>query len=125
MGGGIVYETSGSERLIMEFLWEAGTEKSFVEIMEFLNNEAGKAWKKQTVNTFLKRLIDKGLIAVRQKGRNRAYCAAMTADEYEQGCAKKLLNDYYNGSIGAFLSALSGGEKIDKQFADELRRLVD
>lgn len=125
MGGRIIYETSGSERLIMEFLWKEGTEKSFVEIMEFLNNEAGKDWKKQTINTFLKRLIDKGLIAIRQKERNRVYCAALTVDEYEQGCAKKLLDDHYNGSINAFLSALTGGGKIDKQFADELRKLVD
>lgn len=121
----IIYETSGSERLIMEYLWKEKTEKSFVEIMGFLNNEAGKDWKKQTVNTFLKRLTDKGLIAIQQRGRGRVYSAALTADAYEQGCAKKILDDYYNGSINAFLSALTGGGKIDRQFADELRKLVD
>lgn len=109
----------------MEYLWKEGTEKGFVEIMGFLNDEAGKDWKKQTVNTFLKRLIDKGLIAVQQRGHSRVYRAALTADAYEQGCAKKILDDYYDGSINAFLSALTGGGKIDKQFADELRRLVD
>lgn len=125
MGGKITYETSCSERLIMEFLWKEGAEKSFVEIMDFLNSEMEKGWKKQTINTFLKRLSDKGLIAPRQKGRNRVYCAALTRDEYEQGCAKKLLDDHYNGSISAFLSALTGGGKIDKQFADALRKMVE
>lgn len=119
----IIYEMSQSESLIMNFLWKEGA-KSFMEIMTFLNEEERKAWKKQTVNTFIKRLSDKGLITADETGKNRVYHAAMTNTEYEQGRAVKLLDDYYGGSIGSFLSALTGGRGVDKRFADELRSVV-
>lgn len=120
----IIYEMSQSESLIMHYLWREGA-KSFVEIMTYLNKEEGRDWKKQTVNTFIKRLTDKGLVTADETGKNRVYYAAVTNTEYEQGKAMKLLNDYYGGSIGSFLSALTGGKGVDKRFADELRSMVE
>ncbi len=124
MGKNIIYEMTQSESLVMNYLWREGT-KSFVEIMTYLNEEEGRDWKKQTVNTFIKRLTDKGLVTADETGKNRVYHAAVTKTEYEQGKAVKLLNDYYGGSIGSFLSALTGGRKADKKFADALRSVVE
>ncbi len=120
----IIYEMTQSESLVMHYLWREGA-KSFVEIMTYLNEEQGRDWKKQTVNTFIKRLTDKGLIVADETGKNRVYQAAVTNTEYEQGKAMKLLQDYYGGSIGSFLSALTGGKGIDKNFADALRSAVE
>lgn len=120
----IVYEMSQSERLIMNFLWREGA-KSFIEIMTFLREEEMKEWKKQTVNTFIKRLTDKGLITTDETGKNRVYHAAMTTAEYEQGKAEKLLDDFYGGSVYTFLSALTGNKGIDKKTADDLRAIVE
>ena len=75
MSQNIIYEMSQSESLIMKFLWKEGA-KSFLEIMTFLNEEKGKEWKKQTVNTFIKRLSDKGLITADETEKNRIYHAA-------------------------------------------------
>ena len=121
----IIYEMSQSESLIMEYLWNSEDGKGFNEVMDFLTHELGKDWKKQTINTFLKRLTDKGLIEAEQNGKNRVYHAAMTKAEYEKGRAEKFLSDFYDGSFGAFLSALTGGKGIDQEFADELREEVD
>lgn len=120
----IIYEMTQSESLIMHFLWREGA-KSFVEIMTFLTKEEGKEWKKQTVNTFIKRLSDKGLIAADETGKNRVYHAAVTDAEYEKGKAEKLLYDFYGGSVYSFLSALTGGKGIDKKVADDLRTIVE
>lgn len=120
----IVYEISQSESLIMNFLWEEGA-KSFVEIMAFLNGEKGKGWKKQTINTFIRRLCDKGLVTADETGRNRVYHAAITETEFEKGKAKRLLDEFYNGSVYSFLSALTGGQGVDKRFAEELRSMIE
>jgi len=120
----ITYEMSQSESLIMHFLWREGA-KSFVEIMTFLTTEKGKEWKKQTVNTFIKRLSDKGLITADETGKNKVYHAAVTEAEYEKGKAKKLLHDFYGGSVYSFLSALTGGQGIDKKTAEDLRSIVE
>ena len=124
MSKNIIYEMSQSESLIMKFLWKEGA-KSFMEIMTFLNEEEGKEWKKQTVNTFIKRLSDKGLITADETGKNRVYHAAVTNSEFEKGKAQKLLNDFYGGSVYSFLSALTGGRGVDKSFADELKSAVE
>lgn len=120
----IIYEMTQSESLVMNYLWREGA-KSFVEIMTYLNEEEGRDWKKQTVNTFIRRLSDKGLISADETGRNRIYYAAVTNAEYKQGKAVKLLNDYYGGSIGSFLSALTGGRGIDRQDAEDLKAIVE
>lgn len=63
---------SRSEALIMDYLWEEGTNgKMFSEFMAYLSNNTEKVWAKQTVNTFLRRLIDKGLIRTEMRGRKK------------------------------------------------------
>jgi predicted transcriptional regulator len=121
----IIYEMSKSEELIMEYLWTCNGKRVFNDIMEYLNGEEGKNWKKQTVNTFIKRLTDKGLVSVSKNGTIHEYSAAVTRNEYEKGRAKSLLDNYYSGSFGSFLSALTGGKRISPEFADELRNMVD
>ena len=75
---------SQSESLIMDYLWKEGTGKTFAQIMAFLGNKAGKEWAKQTVNTFLRRLIDKGVVRTESIGRKKVYFAAQTVAEYEK-----------------------------------------
>lgn len=116
---------SQSESLIMDYLWKEGTAKEFSEIVSFLEQEAGKRWAKQTVNTFLKRLEDKGLVKAETKGRKKLYYAALTETEYEKEKTRKLLDDFYDGSILTFLSALTGGKNIDAKVADELRAMIE
>ena len=121
----ITYGISQSESLIMDYLWKAGTSKEFSEIVSFLEQEEGKQWAKQTVNTFLKRLTDKGLVKAETKGRKKLYYAALTETEYEKEKTRKLLNDFYDGSILTFLSALTGGKSIDAKVADKLRAMIE
>ena len=101
---------SRSEALIMDYLWEEGTNgKMFSEFMAYLSNNTEKVWAKQTVNTFLRRLIDKGLIRTEMRGRKKVYYAALTIPEYEKVRTRYLLDELYEGSVIRFLSALTGG----------------
>lgn len=122
----IRYELSNSENEIMKYLWEnqVNKGKSFGEIMYYLNNDIQKNWKKQTVNTLLKRMIDKGLVMINQDFKNKLYVASVTQLEYERGKARAFLNEFYKGSVTGFISALTGGEKLDKKTADELRKML-
>ena len=51
---------SATEFYILQYLWTRETPATFSEIMVHFNEEEKKAWKKQTVNTFLSRLAHKG-----------------------------------------------------------------
>ena len=117
-------EMSQSESLIMDYLWKNDGGKGFREIMEYLNGELHKNWKKQTINTFIRHLIDKGLISADTSQKSRRYSAALTTAQYARGRANKILADYYDGSVEVFISALTGGKQLSKQAADELDELM-
>ena len=117
-------EMSQSESLIMDYLWKNDGGKGFSEIMEYLNGELHKNWKKQTINTFIRHLIDKGLISADTSQKSRQYSAALTTAQYARGRANKILADYYDGSVEVFISALTGGKQLSKQAADELDELM-
>lgn len=125
MNNNVRCEMSQSESLIMDFLWKNDGGKGFSEIMEYLNGELHKNWKKQTINTFIRHLIDKGLITADASQKSRRYSAALTPVQYARGKANKVLADYYDGSIEVFLSALTGGKQLSKKLADELRAMVE
>ena len=46
--------------------------------MKYFNEEEDKNWKKQTLNTFLSRLIDKGLLERKKEETKAYYVAALT-----------------------------------------------
>ena len=55
---------SATEFYILQYLWTREPPATFSEIMVHFNEEEKKAWKKQTVNTFLSRLAQKGFLNI-------------------------------------------------------------
>ena len=53
---------SKTEYEIMEYFWRMGDKYTFGKLMKYFNENLDKNWKKQTLNTFLSRLIEKGLL---------------------------------------------------------------
>ena len=62
------YNLSVSEKEIMDLLWEHG-EMSSKEILHYFNTEKNKDWKKQTLNTFIARLLKKEVLKRRSVER--------------------------------------------------------
>lgn len=121
----IKYEMSESEQMIMKYLWKNPEGKLFPDIVEYLNNTYEKNWAKQTINTFILRLADKGLIYVEKKSRQSTYYAAVTQEEYHRGEAQAYLDLYHHGSLTNFISALTGGGEIDSKTADKLKKILN
>lgn len=121
----IRYEMSECEQKIMEYLWEHEDGKGFSEIMEYLNRRFGKDWKKQTINTFIKRLTDKGLVTSQRNGNTNIYFSAMNRQKYQQGEAMSYLKEKYDGSIANFLTALTGGKVLEHNTVEKLSRLLE
>ena len=54
------YDLTKSEEEIMELLWEMDQKMSSKEILDYFNENCDKDWKKQTLNTFLAKLLQAG-----------------------------------------------------------------
>ena len=97
---------SKTEYRIMEYFWSTGGKY--------------KNWKKQTLNTFLSRLIDKGLLERKKEETKAYYGAALTKAEFKQRKAKAILEECYEGKISHFIAALTGNNAITKVDEKEL-----
>ena len=115
---GAFYELSQSEREIMEVIWDRGTAVTAGELLEVF---AGRAWKAQTMSTFLSRLARKGALRGERQGRCTRYSPALSREEYRQRQARRLVDELYGGSLSGFLSALSGPQGLAKDGAEALR----
>jgi len=118
-------ELSDSEFEVMEVLWEKNEPISFGELLDYLNNQAEKDWKKQTLNTFLFRMQQKNLLQIIADGRYKKYLPSMTKEEYKLAESRVFLDKNYQGSIVKMLTTFNGGEKLDKKEIDELKQLLE
>ncbi len=111
---------SKTEYRIMEYFWSTGEKYTFGELMKYFNEKEDKNWKKQTLNTFLSRLIDKGLLERKKEGTKAYYSAAITRTEFKQYKAKEILEEGYEGKISHFIAALTGNNAITSVDEKEL-----
>lgn len=109
----------------MEYLWQNSEGVKFRDVMEYFTSVKNKEWKKQTANTFLLRLTDKGLVRTESHYSRKTYFPNVTKVEYEKEKALKILNSYYEGSVGNFVAALAGGQEIDPTIEADLKRVLE
>jgi len=110
-----------ADSVIMELLWrdgEAGSNAITEEIEDKLN------WSRQTVRTYLTRLMEKGLIDARKiNERVLRYYPIVSREEYAADKAKSLCNKYY-GNISHMVAGIVDNENISESDLNELENLI-
>lgn len=102
----------------MRVIWDRGEAVTAGELLAVF---AHKGWKAQTMSTFLSRLVDKGLLRGERQGRGNRYTPALTEAEYHRLEARHIVDELYGGSLSGFLSALSGGQGLEREEVEALR----
>lgn len=118
------YGLTSTEMEIMEFLWSQEKDVSFKEILTYANEKLHRDWKRQTLSTYLKNLQMAGLVKAIDSKKNYSYYAACTKEEHIHRWTKDLVKKSYGNSIEKFMVAFSGGKELDKEVADQLRKLL-
>lgn len=119
------YGLTKTEMEIMEFLWSRSQKAGFKEMLEYFTINLQKDWKKQTLSTYLLNLQRAGLIAADAVGKNYYYYAAVSKEEHIHNWTRELLKQSFGNSLGNFVAAFSGGEKLSKEETEELRQFLD
>ena len=115
---------SDTEFYILQYLWSLETPTTFAEIMVHFTEE-GKTWKKQTVNTFLSRMIQKGYLkSDKTKGPRAVYLPVFTQKEFHEKYAKDVVEGSYDNSILEFVRAYTAGHKLDDTEKAELSAYI-
>lgn len=113
---------SKTELEIMQYLWHIDRE---VTAREIRNNFSYKNWSKQTISTYLKRLVDVGLINIRKVSVTKYfYSVAITEEQYNFLPVNSIVNSKYRGSLSKFFCALIKPNNISINELDELEKYL-
>lgn len=115
---------SATEFYILKYLWSRETPATFSEIMTHFNEEEKKEWKKQTVNTFLTRLAQKGFLNIDKSGKRAIYIPSVSKKKYYEDYAQQIIEDSYEGSLKNFICAFTENHKLTSNEKEELLTYV-
>lgn len=112
---------SDSDYAVMEILWRDGEVDSSA-ISKELYEVFG--WSRQTVGTYLKRLVDKGLVSTKKKNkRDYIYFPIVTKEQYGTDITSSYLNRYFS-SLSHMVAGLMQNEDITTQEIENLEQLI-
>lgn len=112
---------TSAEEQVMKYLWRL--EKAFFkDLMEQFPEPRPAV---TTVNTLLKRMIDKGFVSYKLYGNSREYFPLIKKNEYFAKHINGLIKDFFNNSAGQFASFLTSETDLSETELRELKDLVD
>lgn len=113
-----VYKLTESEEIFAQLIWNNEPIASG-ELVNLCEKEMN--WKKSTTYTVLRKLCDKGVF----KNENTVVSSVITKDEYKAKQSVHFVEDIFGGSLPKFLTAFIGEKKLNRQQAEELKKLID
>ena len=105
----------------MHIIWDLGGRARFAQVMEVLEAQDCQ-WNKNTVLTFLARLVDKGLLSTEKIGRRNEYIVQVSQQDYQADQTKSLVERVYRGSIKGLVASLLQSDSLTKQDLAELHQ---
>jgi len=112
---------SEADSIIMEILWRDGECKSAAILKEI---EDKLQWSRQTVRTYLIRLVEKGLVGTKEVNkRTYHYYPLVSRAEYAADKTGSILNRYY-GSLPHMVAGILQQEDIPEADLEELEKLI-
>jgi BlaI family transcriptional regulator, penicillinase repressor len=111
---------------IMNLFWEQG-ELGVAQVRQLLKNSRPKAHNiaRNTVQTMLKRLADKGWLQARAQGNAFVFRAARPRKSTLRGMLAQFLDSAFGGSPSGMVMALMESRRISPDEARQIRKLID
>lgn len=115
-----VFRMSDAEQEVMEKLWDQEGAVKQSQLLALFEAD-GKEWKRQTLNTFLSRLEEKGLV----KRERRVVEPVYSRETYYNMQMKTAIDRMYEGKLSKFVAAFAKENTIDKSEAAALKRILE
>ena len=113
-------DISKAEHEVMEKLWDQEDSIKQAQLLALFEADV-KEWKRQTLNTFLSRLEEKGLV----ERKNRMVKAVYTREEYNYRQMKAAIDHMYEGRLSKFMAAFVKKNTINESEAKEVIRILE
>lgn len=110
-----------AEEQVMNYLWKL--DKTFFRELKEQFPEPRPATT--TINTLLKRLIDKGFVNYKLYGNSREYFPVISKNQYFSKQINELIRNFFNNSVEQFASFFTKEVDITDADLKKLRDIVD
>lgn len=106
------------ESRFADIIWQ----REPVSSTELVRLAAGElSWKKSTTYTVLKRLCERGIF----QNENGTVTSLISRKDFYAVQSEKFVEETFDGSLPAFLTAFTTRKKLSEEEIDELRRLIE
>ena len=110
-----------AEEQVMNYLWKL--DKTFFRELKEQFPEPRPATT--TINTLLKRLIDKGFVNYKLYGNSREYFPVISKNQYFSKQINELIRKFFNNSVEQFASFFTKEVDVTDEDLKKLREIVD
>lgn len=110
-----------AEEEIMHVVWKIAP-CSVGQIRDEMKKNSGKKPPHSTISTMLRILSEKGYLMHDAYGRTFVYQPTISKEDYSSRTLKKLVSDYFEGSMNRLVSFLVEKKELN---SDELNELLD
>lgn len=114
-------QISEAEYEVMKIVWKYAPINTN-EVTERLTRTT--TWSPKTIQTLLKRLVNKGALTYEKQSRVFVYTPLVQEDAYISQESSSFLKRYYNGDITAMLSAYLEHDRLSEADISTLRSLL-
>ncbi|EAF3784756.1 BlaI/MecI/CopY family transcriptional regulator, partial [Listeria monocytogenes] len=106
---------------VMKIIWDFGRAVQYADVAGKLE-EKNYSWKKNTVLTFLTRLVEKNLLSVKKVGRKNEYYALVSENEYLERQTETFVEEIYEGDVKGLITNLVQNDLISPDELEDLQQ---
>ena len=112
------YKLFDAEYRFMSIVWELEPVNS-TQLCRVCQERLG--WKKPTTYTVLRKLGDRRIV----RNENAVVTALVKREQVQQYESQTLVEKAFDGSLPGFLTAFLGKQKLSREVAEELKRIIE
>lgn len=109
-----------SEWHIMMVVWNDSPQT----LQEILDKLSYSGWSKTTIQTYIARLVKKGMLLTERKGKGYLYYPAVSKKDFQYQESKSFLKRVYNGSLYQMVLGFTKSGTLSYDELEELKKLI-
>jgi BlaI family penicillinase repressor len=117
-----VPKISDSEWTVMRVFWARG-ESTSGDVIAALEKETD--WKPKTIQTLIRRLVQKKALTFSKNGREYLYRPSVDERICEEAASRQFLNRVFNGKLAPFLATFVESSDYSDEEIAQLKRILD
>lgn len=114
-------ELTKAEEQVMQYLWKL--EKAFLKDIVEQFPQPRPAYT--TISTVIRTLVKKQFIAYKTYGKTHEYFALLSKEEYFKSHFKKVVQNFFNGSVSKFAHFFTEDENLDLNELEKMKQLIE